>query len=93
MEAMKNKLIEASSQWELTPIHQPVQVPVWRSMILGHIKATVKGQVKVSMTQGKVILGPKNGPLEREVCLEDANSPGYYSKHDGSLPTGAVARK
>ena len=52
-----------------------------------------QSQVKVSMTQGKVILGPKNGPLEWEVCLEDANSLGYYSKNEGSLPTGAVARK
>ncbi|KAI7200668.1 hypothetical protein KC365_g18890 [Hortaea werneckii] len=93
VEAMKNKLTEAASQWELRPIGQSVQLPVWRNMILGHVKATVKGQVKVSMTQGKVILGPKNGPLDWEICLEDANSPGYYSKNEGSLTTGAVARK
>ncbi|KAI7212293.1 hypothetical protein KC365_g14651 [Hortaea werneckii] len=93
LEAMKNKLTEAASQWELRPIGQPVQLPLWRNMILGHVKATVKGQVKVSMTQGKVILGPKNGPLDWEICLEDANSPGYYSKNEVSLPTGAVASK
>ena len=90
---MKQKLTESASQWEMKPIGQPVQPPIWRNMILGHVKATVKGQVKVSMTQGKVILGPRHGPLDWEVCLEDANSPGYYSKNEGSLPTGAVARK
>ncbi|KAI6787042.1 hypothetical protein KC361_g9587, partial [Hortaea werneckii] len=93
LEAMKTKLTESANQWEMRPIGQPVQLPIWRNMILGHVKATVKGQVKVSITQGKVILGPRHGPLDWEVCLEDANSPGYYSKNEGSLPTGAVARK
>ncbi|KAI6806108.1 hypothetical protein KC342_g18998 [Hortaea werneckii] len=93
LEAMRHKLTESTKQWELKPMGPPVQLPIWRNMILGHVKATVKGQVKVSMTQGKVILGPRHGPLEWEVCLEDANSPGYYSKNEGSLPTGAVARK
>ena len=93
LEAMRHKLTESTRQWELKPMGPPMQLPIWRNMILGHIKATVKGRVKVSMTQGKVILGPKGGPLDWEVCLEDANSPGYYSKNEGSLPTGAVARK
>jgi len=78
-EEAKKQIEKSLSQWTLPPTGSPL--PVWRGMLLGHIRAEIKGQVVSRMTQGKIILKPRTGPLEWEVCLMDANCPDYFSKN------------
>jgi hypothetical protein len=50
--------------------------------VLEHVKTTIRGLVTTTLGEGKVVLRPKTGPLDWEVCLEDARSPTYFSKNE-----------
>jgi hypothetical protein len=79
---MKTAINNHMRQWSLPPLAPPgPPMPVWRGMTLGHIQATVRGRVSVTTAKGKVTMKPQSGPLDWEVCIEDANSPTYFSKN------------
>ena len=80
---MRKKCNEHMRQWAIPPLLPPgPPLPVWRGMTLGHIKTTTRGPLQTRMTQGKVVFGPRDGPLNWEICIEDSNSPDYYSKNE-----------
>ena len=80
---MKLKHAQHMRQWAIPPLLPPgPPTPVWRGMTLGHVKTTTYGQVQTRVAAGKVIFGPRDGPLSWEVCMETATSPDYYSKNE-----------
>lgn len=78
---LNKEIRDSMHQWIGTPPGQYLQ-PVWKAMILGHIKTTTKGPVNVQFSPGKVTLSPRQGPLHWEVSLESASSPTYFSKNE-----------
>jgi hypothetical protein len=83
LQEMRSKMDEHMPQWHIPPLALPGQLlPVQRNMILGHVKALTRGPVRVVGTQGRVTFKPQDGPLSWEVCLENADSPTYFSKNE-----------
>jgi hypothetical protein len=83
LQEMRSKMSEHMPQWHIPPLALPGQLlPVQRNMILGHVKALTRGPVRVVGTQERVVFKPQDGPLSWEICLENADSPTYFSKNE-----------
>jgi hypothetical protein len=83
LQEMRSKMNEHMPQWHLPPLETPGQpLPVQRNMILGHVKAVTRGPVRIVGTQGRVVFTPRDGPLNWEICLENSDSPTYFSKNE-----------
>ena len=78
---LRDRINEQARWWNLPQNITYQQLPVWRGMILGHIRTTIRGEIQTHMTQGKVVIKPREGPLNWEIVLENSHSPTYFDRN------------
>ncbi|KAL8987648.1 MAG: hypothetical protein Q9169_008675 [Polycauliona sp. 2 TL-2023] len=89
-EGMVTKITKQMREWAILPTPPPGSpLPVWRGMTLGEVRTTIRGQIKTSITKGKLVLTPKAS--SKRAIDESFAKHKLYQRHQRSSAPNALS--